>query len=451
MENVLVQSKKKFHFRLLLGIVFAFITCLIIAEIASAHGYISAPQSRAYQCKLGQNTNCGNVQYEPQSLEAKGNFPTGGPADGQISGAGIFPQMNEQSPTRWNKVNMNTGSNTFTWTLTAAHATKEWKYYITKPGWDQSKALARSDIELFCSINDGGKRPDYTVTHTCNIPADRSGYHLILAVWEVADTGNAFYNTIDVNLSGGSGGNPGDTTAPTAPSGLHSMGVTANSVSLMWSAATDNVGVTGYEIYRGSTLVATVSGSTLTYNATGLTANTSYSFTVKAKDAAGNVSAASNALSITTSGAGTPDTSAPTAPSGLHSMGVTASSVSLMWSAATDNTAVTGYEIYRGSTLVATVSGTTLEYNVTGLTANTSYSFTVKAKDAAGNVSPASNTLTISTSAPPSTTAPAWTPGTAYKVNDLVTYNGVVYKCRQAHTALTGWEPATTLALWIEN
>ncbi|SDW65547.1 lytic polysaccharide monooxygenase [Paenibacillus sp. PDC88] len=450
MENVLVQSKKKFHFRLLLGIVLAFITCLIVAEIASAHGYISAPQSRAYQCKLGQNTNCGNVQYEPQSLEAKGNFPTGGPADGQISGAGIFPQMNEQSPTRWNKVNMNTGSNTFTWTLTAAHATKEWKYYITKPGWDQSKALARSDIELFCSINDGGKKPDYTVTHTCNIPADRSGYHLILAVWEVADTGNAFYNTIDVNLSGG-GGNPGDTTAPTAPSGLHSMGVTANSVSLMWSAATDNVGVTGYEIYRGSTLVATVSGSTLTYNATGLTANTSYSFTVKAKDAAGNVSAASNALSITTSGASTPDTSAPSAPSGLHSMGVTASSVSLMWSAATDNTAVTGYEIYRGSTLVATVSGTTLEYNVTGLTANTSYSFTVKAKDAAGNISPASNTLTLSTSAPPSTTAPAWTPGTAYKVNDLVTYNGVVYKCRQAHTALAGWEPATTLALWIEN
>ncbi|MEK5057458.1 lytic polysaccharide monooxygenase [Paenibacillus shunpengii] len=450
MENVLVQSKKKFHFRLLLGIVLAFITCLIVAEIASAHGYISAPQSRAYLCHLKQNTNCGNVQYEPQSLEAKGNFPAAGPADGQISGAGIFPQMNEQSPTRWTKVNMNTGPNTFTWTLTAAHATTEWKYYITKPGWDQNKALARSDIELFCSINDGGKRPDYTVTHSCNIPSDRSGYHLILAVWEIADTGNAFYNTIDANLNGG-GGNPGDTTAPTAPSGLHSMGVTASSVSLMWSASTDNVGVTGYEIYRGSTLVATVSGSTLTYNATGLTANTSYSFTVKAKDAAGNVSAASNALSITTSGAGTPDTSAPSAPSGLHSMGVTASSVSLMWSAATDNTAVTGYEIYRGSTLVATVSGTTLEYNVTGLTANTSYSFTVKAKDAAGNISPASNTLTLSTSAPPSTTAPAWTPGTAYKVNDLVTYNGVVYKCRQAHTALAGWEPATTLALWIEN
>ncbi|MCM3781391.1 lytic polysaccharide monooxygenase [Neobacillus mesonae] len=449
LEKVPVLKKKVFRVRLLLGVLFSLITVLIAAELASAHGYISSPQSRAYLCKLGENTNCGNVQYEPQSLEAKGNFPAGGPADGQISGAGIFPQMNEQSPTRWKKVNMNTGQNTFTWTLTAAHATTEWKYYITKPGWDQSKALARSDIELFCTINDGGKRPDFTVTHSCNVPSDRSGYHLILAVWEIADTGNAFYNTIDVNLNGG-GGNPSDTTAPTAPASLRSTGTTATSVSLAWNASTDNVGVTGYEIYRGSTLVATVPGSALTYNVTGLSANTSYSFTVKAKDAAGNLSAASNALTVTTAGAGTPDTTAPSAPSGLHSMGVTASSVSLMWSASTDNVAVTGYEIYRGSTLVTTVSGSTLEYMVTGLSASTSYSFTVKAKDAAGNVSAASNTLNISTSAP-STSAPDWVPGTAYKVNDLVTYNGVVYKCRQAHTSLTGWEPTATPALWIVN
>ena len=81
------------------------------------------------------------------------------------------------------------------------HIRLEILYY--EKGWDSSKPLARADLELFCSFNDGGKRPPNTVTHTCNVPTDRTGYYLILAVWEIADTGNAFYNVIDVNLNNG--------------------------------------------------------------------------------------------------------------------------------------------------------------------------------------------------------------------------------------------------------
>jgi endoglucanase len=94
------------------------------------------------------------------------------------------------------------------------------------------------------------------------------------------------------------GGGSGDTTAPSAPSGLKSTGVTASAVSISWTAATDNVGVTGYEVYRNGTRVATPTGTT--YTDSGLAAETTYTYTVRARDAAGNVSAASNQISATT-------------------------------------------------------------------------------------------------------------------------------------------------------
>ncbi|NUS14494.1 MAG: glycosyl hydrolase family 5, partial [Streptomyces sp.] len=83
-----------------------------------------------------------------------------------------------------------------------------------------------------------------------------------------------------------------------APANLAVSGTTSSSVSLTWSASTDNVGVTGYNIYRGTTLAGT--STTTTFTDTGLTASTAYSYTVKAKDAAGNLSTASNAVNATT-------------------------------------------------------------------------------------------------------------------------------------------------------
>ncbi len=189
------------------------------------------------------------------------------------------------------------------------------------------------------------------------------------------------------------GGTPGDTQAPTAPTNLSSTGKTATSVSLAWTASTDNVGVTGYDVYRGSTLATSVTGTTATIS--GLTASTAYSFTVRAKDAAGNTSGASNALSVTTDASGGGDTQAPSVPGNFRSTGKTSSSVALAWNASTDNVGVTGYDVYRGSTLELSVSGTTA--NVTSLAANTAYTFTVRAKDAAGNASGASAAVTVTT------------------------------------------------------
>ena len=184
-----------------------------------------------------------------------------------------------------------------------------------------------------------------------------------------------------------------DTQAPTAPTNVAASGTTASTTNLSWTAATDNVGVTGYNIYQGTTLKATV--TTTSYSVTGLTALTAYSFSVKAKDAAGNISAASSSVNVTTLATTTTDTQAPTAPTNLVASGTTATTTNLSWTAATDNVGVTGYSVYQGTTLKATV--TTTSYSVTGLTASTAYSFSVKAKDAAGNISAASSSVNVTT------------------------------------------------------
>ena len=96
-------------------------------------------------------------------------------------------------------------------------------------------------------------------------------------------------------------GSTADTEAPSAPTNLSANNITETTVDLSWNASSDNVGVTGYDVYQGSSLLGSVTGTTA--QITGLTANTSYSFYVEAKDAEGNISAASNTVSVTTSGA----------------------------------------------------------------------------------------------------------------------------------------------------
>lgn len=207
----------------------------------------------------------------------------------------------------------------------------------------------------------------------------------------VKGTNHIFFDVSNTNFTI-TAGSTGDTTAPTAPT-LSASGTTQTTTNLSWSGATDNVGITGYDVYRGTTLLG--STATTTYNVTGLTAATAYTFSVTAKDAAGNVSVASNVANVTTL-ANVVDTTAPTAPV-LSASGTNSSSTNLSWSGSTDNVGVTSYDVYQGSNLLGSTVSTT--YAVSGLSASTTYSFTVKAKDAAGNVSTASNSVSVTTSA----------------------------------------------------
>ncbi len=360
----------------------------------------------------------------------------------------------------------------------------------------------------------------------------------------------------------GTGGG-GDTQAPSIPSALAVTNTTTSTVALAWNASSDNVAVTGYDVYRNGSFLA--SSNTTSYTATGLMAGTTYTFAVLAKDAAGNTSALSSSVQATTSGTGgggtatelffseyvegssnnkafeianftgssvdlsaysvkkqtngagswtsgyaltgslangnvyvvanssassavtsnanattgnssltfngndpiglfknnvlidiigtfnggsanfaqnttlrrkstvsspntvyttgewdslatdtfaglgthtidggTPpaDTTAPSVPGSLTASSIAETSLTLSWSASTDNVGVVGYDVFRGSTSLGTVTGTSTM--VTGLTADTAYTFSVRAKDAAGNTSAAA-TVNATTAAPPAT------------------------------------------------
>ena len=190
---------------------------------AMAHGFISLNDdgniiSRVALCHLedsegqAKNMDCGDIQYEPQSVEGFDGFPEGGPADGYIASAEILMARNldEQTSERWQKRPIEAGSQEFEWTFRANHIAAGFKYYITKEGWDQNSPLARSafDLNPFCEVDAHGEMTQNTATHTCNVP-DREGYHVILAVWDVGDTDKAFYNAIDVVFDGDDSQLPG--------------------------------------------------------------------------------------------------------------------------------------------------------------------------------------------------------------------------------------------------
>ncbi|GAA4055545.1 cellulase family glycosylhydrolase [Nonomuraea soli] len=109
---------------------------------------------------------------------------------------------------------------------------------------------------------------------------------------------NGIASTAEECSQCGGGAPPVDTTPPTTPANLAASGTTSNSTNLSWSASTDNVAVTGYEILRGGTQVGT--STTTSFAATGLTPSTAYQFQVRARDAAGNRSGLSTAVNVTT-------------------------------------------------------------------------------------------------------------------------------------------------------
>lgn len=361
----------------------------------SAHGYVVSPASRGYQgsldrAVLGYSAALGiygSVINEPASLEAPKGFPTYGPADGKIASAngsiGGDTTLDLQTADRWKKTNITTGVNAFIWKYTAYHATAKWHYYITKQGWDPNQPLTRQNLELIGTIMHNGTPPQDNVSHQITVPANRTGYHVILAVWDVADTTNAFYNVIDVNVTSGTG-----VSAPATPTGLAQIGITSSSVKIGWNPQSDAV---SYNIFRNGQNIQQVSG--VTFQDTGLTANTVYTYEIQAKGSSGLISGKSTPLNVKTNNEGTLEK--PTAPSNLHSMTVTENSVSLMWMASTHSQGIKNYQIFENGIKV----GETVQTNFlrTGLAQDTEYHYTVRSVAMNDQISDMSNELKVKT------------------------------------------------------
>jgi chitodextrinase len=191
-----------------------------------------------------------------------------------------------------------------------------------------------------------------------------------------------------------------DTTPPSTPAGLTAKAASSSQINLVWLASTDNVGVTGYRVYKDGALIGTTRSTS--YASTGLSPSSSYTYAVAAYDAAGNVSPMSASASATTLAVA--DNTAPSTPASLTAAAVSSSQINLSWTASSDNVGVTGYKIYKNGSIIATATATTA-YSDTGLSASTTYSYAVSAFDAAGNLSSMSTSASATTKAASGTTS----------------------------------------------
>ncbi|KAB8197618.1 cellulose-binding protein [Nonomuraea phyllanthi] len=195
--------------------VVAIATTVFNTSPALAHGYVNYPPSRQANCAQGKVPDCGNIIYEPQSVE--------GPKGLRSCNANLaqFAELSDESKP-WPATQV--GSTvTFTWTFTARHATLNYEYYI-----------GNTRVAVF----DGhGQQPPPTISHNVDL-SGYSGRQKVLAIWNISDTANAFYSCIDLQIGGG-GGNPTPTPTPTVtPTPTPTPTPTTTAPSGTWKAGT---------------------------------------------------------------------------------------------------------------------------------------------------------------------------------------------------------------------
>ncbi|MFM0645699.1 lytic polysaccharide monooxygenase [Paraburkholderia bryophila] len=206
------------------------LTALFGVTLVHAHGRLTQPASRIVLCVERKNVNCNVDAWQANAMENGKFFPATQaglvdffapqdvrnaqpPKDGEIAGSSVngrIAVLNEQSADRWTKIPVRANSiQIFKWEYSAVHATRRWNYFITRSGWDPAKPLMRAqfDEKPFCTIQNDGQpywkfdlKPAQPTIHQCQLP-DRTGYQVILAVWEVADTQMGFYQVVDTHFT----------------------------------------------------------------------------------------------------------------------------------------------------------------------------------------------------------------------------------------------------------
>jgi len=244
---------------------------------------------------------------------------------------------------------------------------------------------------------------------------------------------------------------PADTTRPSTPTGVAAAAAGSTAINLSWNPATDNVGVTGYVVNRNGTQVGTP--VTTSYSDTGLSTGTTYSYTVAARDAAGNNSFLSSSANATTTG--TADTTRPSTPTGVTAAATGASRIDLSWSASNDNVGVVGYRLERcegpacvNFTQIAAPTGLT-HNDTSALAPSTTYRYQVRAADGAGNFSGYSLIVSATTQVATGTQLPLGAlahdgPATPEQISLLLPVTGSL---PQTATAVVRYKP-TSSSTW---
>ncbi|MBB5800730.1 chitin-binding protein [Saccharothrix ecbatanensis] len=301
-------------------------TVFVQSGVAVAHGSMTYPASRTYACYEDGRIGGGGGDLNPTNPACVAAVQIGGKqplwdwygnlislaggkhreiiADGDLCGPTTKYDAYNLARSDWPVTNLRAGAAiNFKYNAWAPHPGR-WDQYVTRDGFDVTQPLKWSDLEpapfdtITNPVASGG---EYSWNGT--LP-NKSGRHIIYSIWQRNDSPEAFYSCSDVNFTGG--GTGGDTVAPTAP-GTPTGTASSNSVALSWAAATDNVAVSGYTVYReaGATDVSVATSTGTSATVTGLTASTAYQFYVVARDAAGNTSPPSALVSVTTTPGGT--------------------------------------------------------------------------------------------------------------------------------------------------
>jgi len=222
-----------------------------------------------------------------------------------------------------------------------------------------------------------------TNTYTDNTVTGDTSYAYEVRAYDFPPNYSEWSNTAVVHTP------PFDDEAPSVPQNVAAVALNLTTVRVTWDASTDNIAVAGYEVWRNGSTVVTVTGTT--FDDTGRTPNTTYTYEVRAKDTNNNFSEWSASVSATTP----PDVTPPGAPQNLTAVAVSSNLVQLTWSAATDDIGVTGYEVQRDEVMIANVTGTSYSDNT--CIGDTTYVYRVRAKDAAQNWGAYSIPATVTT------------------------------------------------------
>ncbi|MGW2717832.1 fibronectin type III domain-containing protein [Streptomyces sp. NPDC001492] len=200
-----------------------------------------------------------------------------------------------------------------------------------------------------------------------------------------------------VGSCGRNGAGDEDGGLPAAPTGVTAAAGSSSSVHVMWNAVASKPRVSGYEVYRGTTEVEEVPGSQHMVDVTRLRPSTSYVFTVRARNTEGRLGPPSRQVRAATPAAVAADDTAPTRPGKMRGRAVGSRAVELSWSASRDDRAVVSYDVYQGTAKIHSVGGAQTATVVTGLRPGSRYAFSVRARDAADNLSPPGTTVRLNT------------------------------------------------------